>query len=367
MNHFDFLSSFRVKIHDPSEIISKIDALTSTDGLDVHFIPFGCVSTSLKWLDNYHNKKRNVNLVWQNGLLFCFLLKYQFREKGQLFDKEGYFYVLQEEEYKDSFVAFSVENSEFYHKAFLPLVRSFYPTGIMTFITHKKLRRLIDKFNESDRNYSLLIKRASQRLRFQQEDISKKVMPIVSWPSMSVNEAFQWIYEQNGWFESISIEVNKDFRTITSFAFTRQGILKANSNIELLFNFFIKPVLKTIHENIEFFNHRSRLERNDLSTRPIVIEYEDNQFSNVSENKRLIQSLRRMKSASISVLHGNPYVHLTVLDYYDGSVFDVWVLDSQKMILVPQLKASVAAIKRIVNHVFDNYAEGNLKNYVEGQ
>ena len=51
---------------------------------------------------------------------------------------------------------------------------------------------------------------------------------------------------------------------------------------------------------------------------------------------------------------------------FDGSTFDLWVLSANRLVLVPQMKASIGAIKRIVSHVFDNYAEGHIGNF-EGQ
>ena len=51
--------------------------------------------------------------------------------------------------------------------------------------------------------------------------------------------------------------------------------------------------------------------------------------------------MQLLRGTSVSVLHGNPYVHLSILDYHDGSAFDLWVLDRQRLIIVPQLKASI--------------------------
>lgn len=365
MGKFDYLSSFYAKQHSPDKIIQDVDALLASEEIDVRFIPFGCERKEIDWLDGKVIKDRSVKLKWENGLLRCYELHYKYKEQGQVRNSKGQFFILQDNQYGDAFVAFSIESSDFYRRALLPLIHSMYPIAIMTFIKHKKLRRLLDNFMISDNTSELLITRASQRLRFQENHKGRRVMPVVSWPSMSVEEAFRWVYDHNGWFESISIELKRNFRVLSNFTFTRQGILRANALVEQLFDAFVKPVCKTIHENIEFFSHRSRLDRIDLSTRPIVIEFEEDQFAELSENQRLIQSMRRMKAASISVLHGNPYVHLTILDYFDGSAFDIWVLDQQKLVIVPQLKASVAAIKRLVNHVFDDYAEGNLINYEE--
>ena len=188
-------------------------------------------------------------------------------------------------------------------------------------------------------------------------------MPVISWPQMTLNEAFDWVHQNNGWFQSIEFDVKESDRIAATISVTRQGILKATGLLNRAFNVFTLSVCKTIHENITLFSRRARLAHPDLSTSPLVIEFDADQFKEVEENKRLIQAMRKLRTASVSVLHGNPYLHLSLLDYFDGSAFDLWVLDDRRIILVPQLKASVAAIKRLVNHIFDDYAEGRLSSY----
>ena len=144
-----------------------------------------------------------------------------------------------------------------------------------TFITHKKLRKLLETFQIENRFSKLLITHASQRFRFNEEGKDEKIVPMVSWPKMDLGEAFNWVYQNNGWF----------------------------------------------------------------------------------------QSLRRLNKVSISVLHGNPYIHLSVIDYFDGSTFDLWVLNSRQLFIVPQMRGSVFSIKRLINHIFDSYTEGDIKDY----
>ena len=56
-------------------------------------------------------------------------------------------------------------------------------------------------------------------------------------------------------------------------------------------------------------------------------------------------------------------IQLSVFDYFDGSAFDIWVLSPDKIIIVPQAKGSMPAIKRLINHIFDFYIEGDIKDY----
>jgi hypothetical protein len=96
-----------------------------------------------------------------------------------------------------------------------------------------------------------------------------------------------------------------------------------------------------------------------------VIDFKADQLGEQEEIRHFVQSMRKLPSASFSVLHGNPYVHLSVLDYKDGSAFDVGVLSPDAITIVPQMEGTVAAIKRIMNHIFNSYAEGQIRDYLK--
>jgi hypothetical protein len=130
-----------------------------------------------------------------------------------------------------------------------------------------------------------------------------------------------------------------------------------------VFESFVLPVCRIIYRNSEFFGNRSRKEDKDLLAKPLMIDFGTEQFAEVAENERFINSVKRFKRASTSVLHGNPYVHMSIIDYYDGSAFDLWVVNLNQLFIVPQMKGTVAAIKRLINHIFDTYAEGEIRDY----
>jgi len=363
MTTFDYIAAFYARRHKTESIVREIDSLLSAQPLSVRAIPFGCDMATLEWLDGRTAGERQVQILYKDRRLSCFQLNYSFKDHGRQKKETGRFFTLQDEQYPSVFVALTIEPTNFYHRALFPLLTAFYPKIMMTFITHKKLRRLLERF-QSEGDYSeLVITRASQRLRYEELERGHHNIPVVSWPSISLSEAFDWVYQQNGWFESISFDVRRQHRTLANISLARKGIVRANALFANAYKSFLKPVSKTIHDNLELFSHRARLEREDSSPRPLTIDFEAGQFRDLEENRRFIKAMRRLKTASVSVLHGNPYIQLSIIDYFDGSVFDLWVLDERQIVIVPQLKGSVAAIKRLINHVFDDYAEGDLSNY----
>jgi len=363
---FDFVTPFYNQRHNRDSLIKSIDSLlTSESGMSVRVIPFSCNNPPDNWFPKIPSSSRNVQLIRTNEGVRLFELTYSFKDGTKRIKESGYFFVYEHPEYKKVYLALTVESSIFFHRALLPFIRSLYPQGMMTFITHKRLRRLLEEFQTMNQFKDLIITRASYRLRFEEEGIHKKIVPMVSWPDMELKEAFDWVYHNNGWFESLQFEAIKDSAVWAEVSFTREGVVRTNRLFSKIFLAFALPVCKTIHENIEIFGHRSRLERNDLSAKPLTIDFGMAQFADASENAKFIQAIKRLRTASTSVLHGNPYIHMAVIDYFDGSTFDLWVLNPNQMVIVPQMKCSIPAIKRLINHVFDTYAEGEIKDYGE--
>lgn len=367
MKALDFLNAFYRAKHEQDGLLSDLSGLLASEKADVRLIPFGCEQESVEWFDQRYKGNRHATLLERNGRLYDFRLDFSFKHAGHETNQTGRFFVLQHPEYPKVFIALTLESSVFFEKGLLPFLSGLYPKLLLTFIAHKRLRKLIDDFKAQGSYEKITITRASQRLRCQGGTDSEHIMPLVSWPKMTLGEAFDWVRQNNGWFQSIEFEVGEAERTLATISITRQGIVKANALLQRAYEMFTLPVCKTIHENITLFSRRARLARPDLSTSPLSIEFESDVFSEVEENHRLIQAMRNMKTASVSVLHGNPYVHLSVLDYFDGSAFDLWVLDYRRIIIVPQLKATVSAIKRLINHIFDDYAEGRLSSYEGGE
>jgi hypothetical protein len=181
---------------------------------------------------------------------------------------------------------------------------------------------------------------------------------------MDLKEAFNWVYQNNGWFQSIQFKIKDREFSHSKISFTRQGIVQTNALFPKVFESLTLPVCKTIYENIQIFGKRSRRE-NNFSTRPLLIDFETDQFPDISENRKFIDAVKRFKTASVSVIHGNPYIHMNIIDYIDGSNFDLWVTDVDKIFIVPQMRGTVPAIKRLINHIFDTYAEGKIRDFLE--
>lgn len=189
------------------------------------------------------------------------------------------------------------------------------------------------------------------------------MFPSVSWMGMPLGEAFDWVYQNNGWFQSLEFEAKRESKLYAEMLITRQGIVRTNRHVQEVFESFIIPICDIIHNNILTLSHRGRLERPNYLPKPLIIKFAKNYFEDIEDNSKFIEAMKLLKTASISVSHSNPYINISVVDYFDGSSFDLWVLSQNQVHIVPQLKGTVAATKRLINHIFNSFAEGEIEEY----
>ncbi len=114
------------------------------------------------------------------------------------------------------------------------------------------------------------------------------------------------------------------------------------------------------------YSGRSRME-NGGRIRALVIILDRDAFGDGRENERLVRTIRAMPRTMGSTYHLFPFVHRSLVDYIDGSTFDVWATSTNRITIVPQLRATHAAVARLVNHIFERFAEGRVEEYQEAQ
>jgi hypothetical protein len=358
MNSIDFNSNFFLNLPDGEELISKLDSISNSDIKTISAIPFGCEFDIDSLFENFKSSVRLIKKEKENNSVSLYKLTH-INKKDKNIESYGYFILYRHPDYANVFIAFTFEESIFFNQELRPFIKSFYPVIIFTFIKSKNLKDLSEQFKLRNEISEIKINRASHILRKEDE----RSFPALTWPNTSLDEAFNWAHENNGWFKSLKFEAIRNNKMISSIFIDRHGIVRANLNFEMVYKSFIQPICKYIDSNFKQFKNRDRRSNEDLVAKPLVVEYDSEIFKNVDENIIFINAISRLDNASVSKLHGNPYIHLSIIDYLDGSTFDLWVLNNKEIILVPQMRGTMASIKRILNHIFDTFAEGEIKDY----
>jgi hypothetical protein len=352
--------------HDRAALVQTIDSVLGSAKAKARMFVCHCTPEFVDRLGKTDNKRLSVSINddFSTDEVRQYDVTYRHPEGvDSAEDLRGNFFLVPADKYgaQGVYTAIMIGRSVLFRDGLLPFFQHSFPYVTLTFITHKRLENLLVNFRDINHFGDFVIQRASTKTRMEERYISSVV-----WPSMKLEAAFSWLAEQNGWFQGLTCRVKRGFYPDLELAISRQGIVTTNRYFQQVYNSIIQPIEKVVHENVVLFRQRSRREVKNREVRPLAIELGEDLFESVEENAKFIGEMRKMKASSINVIHGNPYVHLSVLDYYDGSNFDIWVLSPERIIIVPQMMGSMQSIKRLVNHIFDFYAEGEVTDYTVG-
>src|SRR3989338_3965394 len=282
------------------------------------------------------------------------------------------------------YVAISYDSLKFVKSVMLRYFNHFYSNVSNLYISSNQIKQILDKLKEetsgeivTDRvvSYSRINNRQQINLD-KKERISelRKVESVnfrnkrtkesdLRWTDEDYATSFKRAAENDQWIDKITFSVRKDNSELFFGFLARDGLFKCNKNLKLFFDTILNSVTRIGNEKVRLFKNRSRLENQGV-IKPLTIEFKGNIFKDIEQNHRLVKVLSEFPKSSYTVYHGNPYLHVSLVDYCDGSSYDLWVLSEERLIIVPQLKASFSSISRFCEHIFRKFREGNINELV---
>ena len=96
-------------------------------------------------------------------------------------------------------------------------------------------------------------------------------------------------------------------------------------------------------------------ERSGQELRPIRILLPDDALAEPDALETLVDSLSQA-ATSVAVLHRNPYVHMTLTNYNDGSNMDAFVFRDDELLIYPGYTASAGALARLAAELSARFA-----------
>jgi hypothetical protein len=269
------------------------------------------------------------------------------------------------------YIAITSEKQKFVKKALMRFFESYYSEASRLHINSTQIQQLLDSIKQktncdiiTDRvvAYSRIDKRKKiilgRRQRLKESDLR--------WTEEDYQISFRKAAENDQWIHNINFYGQSNGKVAFEASISRDGLLKCNGNVKQLFDIVSGELLNVGKKNADIFSNKSRLENNG-NIQPIAVVYPNDIFEDAEQNKKLIKAISEFPHSSYSVYHGNPYLHLSLVDYADGSSYDVWVVSSDKIIIVPQLRATFNSLSRFCEHVFKRFQEGRLTEFKVSQ
>jgi hypothetical protein len=141
---------------------------------------------------------------------------------------------------------------------------------------------------------------------------------------------------------------------------SKYGYVSCNGEAKAFVDHVIAPMAQLASDRIRFLSSRDKRSSKNSVPRPLKIKYPIEIFSSPEQIRRLLDVMKHYDHANCSVFHSNPYLHVGIVDNFDLSSIDLWVLDKYEILIIPQIRTTDSSLKRTINHIFENFREGEI-------
>lgn len=187
------------------------------------------------------------------------------------------------------------------------------------------------------------------------------------WTDTPWRNVFSRANEDNQWFTSLKFKIKKQMKrdnvTVASGKIYKQGEIHFDYFYELLNEAFVSYLEQKASERLSLLEDRGIIERNYQPSTPIEISFDFNAFEHVEDVREFGKIMSGYPNSAKAVYHGNPYYHANIADFKDGSSFEIWVLSTDKIMIVPQARSSAEAFERLISYIFTKFHEGKVNEY----
>lgn len=253
---------------------------------------------------------------------------------------------------EDIWTAFTSEGPDFLKSGLIRFVESFRPTIATIHLTSEQLRHLFEHLEEAT-GCKILVTKAVL--------YSHREEGAIDFKERSYQELFNFAEDEDDYVDKIEYELKKDGETVFHAFTSRDGIsYYYDGQIRYLRDTFLPALAATASRTSELFENRER----DLATdllKPLDIVFNRDVFASAEDNLRLIRALANVDRSGLAVLHKNPYLHVSILDFYDGTTFDIFATGSNRISIIPGYRSSVHALSRVTEQIFKDFQEGSIE------
>jgi hypothetical protein len=270
--------------------------------------------------------------------------------------------------FPDVWLFVTIEPSTFWKDGLSKLIDGLYPRFVRPFFTQPEIHSFVKAVQQEFENRTVRLVRISGRERLKSPGSRKKFELSIRWTDIDVDTAFRQAAETNDLFRSVALEILRNpaepvQEESVVATISKYGYFNCTGRFTPFHQSVIVPMIDLAHQRLIFLSNRDRMTAARFEPRPVKIKYDSDVLGTAEQLSRLLDVMKRFKHGTCSVIHGNPYIHVSLVDNYDFSAADVWVVNRDDILIVPQVKTSEAALKRIVSHIFEHFKEGRLGEY----
>jgi len=239
------------------------------------------------------------------------------------------------------------------------VIRECNPRLYEFYATSRDLESVLDDFATSvDQNIDIIATQAVAYSHRNQAEISYKTRPY--------SIVFRKARQGGNYIDSLNFKAFSDEETVLKASLTRNGTtILQGGKVEVFFNYLLEQYTRYGDEKADLFTGKERRQETG-DVQEIEIQFEHPVFQSTQDNEDLIRALTDLSRTSVTVYHKNPYAHVSVLDFNDGSSCDVFVTDPETVSIVPSYRGSTNFLMRISDKLYQELDESTI-HYIEDE
>lgn len=264
------------------------------------------------------------------------------------------------------YVVLSDYKPKLFKSLFIKLVNHNYPSLARIFLRNSELRQVFDSLKE--RKIASLVSRV---LYYSRESDKSGLDKDLRWTkNKPYDKIFEIVREQNGWIKKVNF--NSYSEPKSEYDPSYEFLFQASISLDLQFwvrgdfltfrKNILEQIIQVVNNRFGYFSKRSEGAK-DRIPEPLVVRFKKPVFRDEGWNENFLDVMEELKNISMTQYHQNPYIHISLVDYQDGSSYGIWIVSETEVYIIPQIRASVASMNRIVNHINERISEGEIVKY----
>lgn len=245
----------------------------------------------------------------------------------------------------------------FLHKFIMRFAKQMYPELIIAYITADEIRQVLENFSRSKQVELFYTRYVAKRM------FGRRFTGL-GYGEDKFSEAFKKSRGDGLWIDSIRVFSSKE--RMFDFRIARTGLLVyRRGNFEEYYRHVLSQIIMYCSRRLKIFDKKGRSERRNKEPTPLIIRFDSSVFENENVRKELPTIVSKYDFCNYSVIHaGNPHVYINIVDRVDNSTFSLRTYGTDSLLLIPQIKATRAALMRFSKHLMDKFQEGKVSEFV---
>ena len=192
---------------------------------------------------------------------------------------------------------------------------------------------------------------------------NKRLETTISYETESLDELYKKAKDDDAHVHSFAFTLlDKKQKLVLNAGLNRVGkIVFHDGSFDLFWQAVVERAARIVKTKKDLLSNRSRSEQTG-EIRPIRIAFGEPVFARPPAIRAFLGALGKIRHGEFTIFHRNPYLHVSFVDFFDASEFDIFVDASDSLIIVPQYKTSLSSLFRFCQKIFENFQEGVISD-----